>query len=197
MITNDTSGMMAENIILIDAEYIDNVAFNLTVNFERMLGRRVHKADLANWLDYIALDGGLEPSDNQNIQVIFIHNRKNNYLENFTPGSLKEEINGMAFKDNIGEFVMESYEVEPTMTNKEDFFCDILEIAQNSPRVNNVIAIPDTETYGKSVCNILKKSKKTSTLFSMEPLMCTGFNQQILGFSLTCALGIKSEELIK
>ena len=38
-----------ENIILADGDYIDRVAFDLTVNFERMLGRRIPAADLARW----------------------------------------------------------------------------------------------------------------------------------------------------
>lgn len=197
MITQDTSGMMSENIILIDAEYVDNVAFNLTVNFERMLDRRIPKADLANWLDYIALDGGLEPMEEQSIQVVFIHDSKNTGLDNFSPSDYKKEINGMAFKDNIGEFAMEAYPVEQGLTNKEDFFRDILDIAINSEKVKNIMVIPDSETYGKSVCDMIKKSKKTSTVFSMEPLMGGGFNQQILGYSLTCALGVRSDEFVK
>ena len=31
----------SENVILVDADYVDRVAFNLIVNFERMLGRRI------------------------------------------------------------------------------------------------------------------------------------------------------------
>ena len=50
---------MSPHVILIDAEYLDRVAFDLTVNFETMLGRRLPKADRARWLDCIALDGGL------------------------------------------------------------------------------------------------------------------------------------------
>ena len=40
----------SENVILADADYIDKVAFNLTVNFERMIGRRIPQADRAKWL---------------------------------------------------------------------------------------------------------------------------------------------------
>ena len=35
----------SRNIILVDGDYVDNVAFNLIVNFERMIGRRIQKAD--------------------------------------------------------------------------------------------------------------------------------------------------------
>ena len=47
----------SENVILADADYIDKVAFNLIVNFERMLGRRIPQADMARWIDCVALDG--------------------------------------------------------------------------------------------------------------------------------------------
>ena len=39
----------SRNVILVDGDYVDSVAFNLIVNFERMLGRRIPKADTA-WL---------------------------------------------------------------------------------------------------------------------------------------------------
>ena len=41
----------SRNVILVDGDYIDSVAFNLIVNFERMLGRRIPKADTARWID--------------------------------------------------------------------------------------------------------------------------------------------------
>ena len=54
----------SEIVILVDAEYVDKVAFDLIVNFERMLGRRIPQADMAQWLECIALDGGLRPTAN-------------------------------------------------------------------------------------------------------------------------------------
>ena len=38
-----------ENVILADADYADSVAFDLIVNFERMLGRRIPQADMVQW----------------------------------------------------------------------------------------------------------------------------------------------------
>ena len=68
----------SETVILVDTEYVDKVAFDLTVNFERMLGRRIPQADIAQWLEYIALDGGLRPqpsdiSSQTSIQVVLLH----------------------------------------------------------------------------------------------------------------------------
>ena len=71
----------SENVIIVDAECIDNTAFHLTVNFERMLERRIPKADFAHWLDCIALDGGIREGEN-NIQVILLHDKKSKQLNN-------------------------------------------------------------------------------------------------------------------
>ena len=75
-----------ENVILIDADYIDKVAFDLTVNFERMIMRPIGKADLAHWIDCVALDGGVHEGDNK-IQVIFLHNKNISSLEYLILGS--------------------------------------------------------------------------------------------------------------
>ena len=65
----------SENVVLVDADYVDSVAFNLIVNFERMIGRRIPQADIAKWLDCIALDGGIREGENE-IQVILIHQKR-------------------------------------------------------------------------------------------------------------------------
>ena len=93
----------SENVIIADADFVDKVAFDLIVNFERMLMRRVPKADLARWIDCIALDGGIREGENE-VQVVLIHNKENTELENFTPAHYKEELDGKAFKDHLGEF---------------------------------------------------------------------------------------------
>lgn len=191
----DISSMMSENVILIDSSYADKVAFDLTVNFERMLERRIPKADLAHWLDCLALDGEVEPGEN-NIQVIFIYEDGKSF-SNFSPSSFEKEINGMAFKDQLGEFAMECYPIATDVTTAADFFVETLKVLIDNEKVKNVILVPDMESYGTSVCEALKKKHKGTdvTLLAMQPVIGNGFNQQILGYSLMSALGIKGNEL--
>ena len=47
-----------ENIIIANADFIDRVAFDLTVNFERIIGRRIPRADMAQWVECVAMDAG-------------------------------------------------------------------------------------------------------------------------------------------
>lgn len=58
MSQKENTTLWSENVIVVDAEYVDRVAFNLIVNFERMLGRKIPAADMARWMDCLALDGG-------------------------------------------------------------------------------------------------------------------------------------------
>lgn len=191
----DISNMISENVILIDAEYADSVAFDLSVNFERMLERRIPKADLAHWLDCISLDGGLEPGAH-NTLVIFIYEKKNKELENFTPSNFESELNGKAFKDNLGEFSIEAYPVANDVTNKEEYYIEALKIIADNKKVNRIMLIPNIEAYGSKVRDAIRNNKyKDITLFAMEPQQGRGFNQQILGYSLMSALGIRGEEI--
>lgn len=186
----------SENVIIADADFVDKVAFDLIVNFERMLMRRVPKADLARWIDCIALDGGIREGENE-VQVVLIHNKENTELENFTPAHYKEELDGKAFKDHLGEFSINTYPVEE-LVSKADFIAEAAQIACSQKEVKRVMVVPDDEeTYAK-VHHALKRiddEGKRITLFAMQPMEGGNFRQEILGYSLMSALGINGEEI--
>ena len=187
---------LSPNVILADADYIDKVSFNLTVNFERMLGRRIPPADMARWIDCIALDGGIREGDNE-VQVIFVHEKTTSALENFRPSSFDDNLDGKAFKDHLGEFTLSAIAVEKSMVDKEHLFCDSLMHVCSQPEVRRVMVIPDGETYYDGVRRALKDvdDEKRITVFAMQPMAGGNFRQEILGYSLMNALGIKGEEI--
>ena len=173
----------SRNIILVDGDYVDSVAFDLSVNFERMLGRRIPKADLARWIDCVALDGGMRESRDSEgeTQVIFIHSKEK------------------AFKDRLGEFILSSYPVEEVVKH-DDFFLDILKTVVNHKDVHRVMAIPNAEHPAlwdalRHALRDVDDEEKRVTLFAMQPLEGGNFKQEILGYSLMNALGIKGNEL--
>ncbi len=190
----------SENIILVDAEYIDKVAFDLIVNFERMLGRRIPPADLARWIDCVALDGGMrerpQGEDEQETLVAFIHEKSHNALQNFVPSDFSKEINGKAFRDHLGEFTLSVLPVEP-LTTKDDFFLETIELASAQKEVKRIMIVCADSLYDQ-VRNKLRRvddEEKRITLFSMEPHQGGNFRQEILGYSLMAALGISSREI--
>ena len=187
---------LSPNVILADADYIDKVTFDLTVNFERMLGRRIPPADMARWIDCIALDGGIREGNNE-VQVILVHEGTTSAIDNFSPSSLSADLDGKAFKDHLGEFCVSAIAVEEQMVDKEHLFCDSLMHVCSQPEVKRVMVIPNAETYYDGVRRALKDidDEKRVTVFAMQPMPGGNFRQEILGYSLMNALGIKGEEI--
>lgn len=187
----------SENIILADADYVDHVAFDLTVNFERMLERRIPKADLAQWAVCVALDGGLR-AGNHETQVVLIHDKKHATMDNFNPSDFEGELDGKAFRDaQLGEFIVSSYPTE-YVVDKSQFFLDIVKVVMGQESVKRVMLIPDTEngdTYDE-LRTLLKDAddEKRITVFGMQPLQGGNFRQEVLGYSIMSAMGIRAEE---
>lgn len=188
----------SENVILVDADYVDKVAFSLIVNFERMIGRRIPQADFAKWIDCIALDGGIREGEHET-QVVLIHQKDKAQMENFTPGHYTEELNGKAFKDHLGEFVINAYPLEE-IAGGEDYLADALQMVAVQKEVKRIMVIPNAEDapiYNKvrETLNHLDDDDKRITVFAMQPMPGGNFRQEILGYSLMAALGIRADEI--
>lgn len=183
-----------ENVILVDADYVDGVAFNLIVNFERMLNRRIPKADLAQWLVCVALDGGVFGRGNE-IQVVMIHGKGRKSWENFNPPAFAD-IDGKAFKeDKLGEFIM-SLLSDETLVPGDNLFLQSFETLADAREVKRLIVVPDLVRCGEALRSVLKKtSGKDVTLLTMEPQVGSGFKSEILGYSLMSAMGIRGDEI--
>ena len=194
----------SENVIVADADYIDRVAFDLTVNFERMLGRRIPKADLAQWLVCVGLDGGMRPGQQSSTQVVLLHAKQRSQLDNFMPSGIDNELNGRAFNDPmLGEFTIATVATEESMVNNDDLFLDIVGTILAQNEVRRVMIVPNAEE-GSLYDDLRETIRRTSsnreelptvTLFTMEPRQGGRFQQELLGYSLMAALGIRGDEL--
>ena len=184
-----------ENVILADADYVDSVAFDLTVNFERMLGRRIPKADLAQWAECMALDGGLKEGDHE-VQVVLIHERQNDRMQCFAPGNYQEELNGKAFRGRLGEFTITAVQTEE-LAPKEQLLLDTIEMVCQQEGVRRLmLAVPDLMMDAlRPVLRRLDSDDRRTTVFTMQPVQGGAFRHELLGYSLLAALGISSREI--
>ena len=175
------------------------MAFDLTVNFERMLGRRIHAADISQWAVCVALDGGLRPGEHET-QLVLVHNRDSKKMDNFKPSDYETELNAQAFKDEqLGEFLVTSLPVEDMVT-KNQFIVELLQAVLAQEPVKRIMVIPNADTpelYDelRHVLKNLDDEQKRVTLFAMQPMMGGNFRQEILGYSLLSALGIRADEI--
>ena len=188
----------SKNVILVDADYVDKVAFDLIVNFERMLGRRIPQADMARWLECVALDGGLRPqlsdlSLQTSIQVVFLHQKPK--MDNFLPGAFAE-LDGKAFEGELGEFLISCVPIEQ-MTTMDDLFLESLQVVSNAQEVERLMIVPNEDLIYNKVREALRHANPDlhATVFTMQPQQGGPFRQEILGYSLMAALGIKAEEV--
>lgn len=193
-----------ENVIIADGDYVDSVAFNLTVNFERMIGRRIPPADMARWVECIALDGGMRPEGLQRsealptTQVVLVHGAGRKGMENFTPGNYADELHGKAFKGNLGEFVFTCINPEG-FTTTDDLLADTLQLVLQADGVKRIMVVPSEQGLD-GVRRVLRQTTdgdapKCITVFAMQPIAGGRFSQEILGYSLMAALGVKGSEL--
>ena len=196
MNTNLDKARWSENVIIADADYVDAVAFDLIVNFERIIGLRIPKADMARWVDCIALDGGLRPGMHST-QVVLLHGEGRSRMENFAPGDYAAELDGKAFSDNLGEFAFSSLPcVKPT--GGGNLFTEAAGVVCAAPEVRRVMLIPNAELIYDDVRRALSRvddEGKRITVFAMQPMAGGNFRQEILGYSLMSALGIRAEEI--
>lgn len=193
----NSEAQWSENIIIADADYVDSVTFDLIVNFERMIGRRIPAADLARWIDCVALDGGIREGEHQT-QVVLIHRKDRKGMENFMPSDYESDLNGKAFKDHLGEFMLSSLPIEE-IVDETDFLMEIVQAACEQPNVKRTMIVLNFEKDGlyDRMRHVLQQvdDDKRITVFAMQPLPGGNFRQEILGYSLMNALGIKSEEI--
>lgn len=188
----------SENVILADADYVDKVTFDLIVNFERMIGRRIPQADMARWLECVALDGGLRQGSHET-QVVLIHKKEAQRMENFVPGHYADELTGKAFKGALGEFVINAYPLE-AIAGGDHLLTDILEVICQQKEVKRIMVIPNVEDailYNKvrETLSRVDDDNKRITVFAMQPMTGSNCRQEILGYSLMAALGIRADEI--
>lgn len=193
---------MSENVIIVDADYIDDVAFNLTLNFERMLDRRIPAADFSQWIVNIALDGRMKPG-NHETQVVVLHDKGKRQLDNYVPSSLGQELDKQAFKDEtLGEFIINTIATGGKVTEKDEVMLDFLKIVLSHKEVSRIMIVPNAEDG--NIYNLLRNAlrdiddeEKHVTLFAMQPMEGGNFKQQILGYSIMNAMGITADEIEK
>ena len=198
MNNNEQDIKWSENVILVDADYVDKVAFNLIVNFERMIGRRIPQADMARWLECIALDGGMR-NGNHETQVVLIHQKANTEMENFLPSNYINDLTGKAFQGELGEFILNAYAIED-IADSEHLLIEVLGLISQQKEVKRMMIIPNAEDatiYNKvrEALRHVEDEEKRITVFAMQPMTGGNFRQEMLGYSLMAALGIRGDEI--
>lgn len=193
VINNDIK--FAEIVMLIDAAYINKVTTDLKLHFSREVGRELPKADLPLLLECILMDAGLKRGENI-IQTLFIYDKDIRVMDAFQPSDLKNELNDVAFKSELGEFQLNAFEPSE-MVEREEFFLESVKLIADAKEVKHLIVVP-FEEYADQLPAILEKveGKESIHVFGMNPpAMEVTYQWEMIGFAILQSLGIRANEI--
>lgn len=192
----------SENVIIADADYIDRVAFDLIVNFERMFDRRIPAADMSRWAMDIALDGGLREGDHET-QIVLLHDKDKGKLQNFAPADYDKELNGKAFRDErLGEFIVNNHCRRRRNKRQGRYHHGH---PRHNPRTqggeedNGRPRLRADRHLADAYHNAKPRRRRREAHYTLRHAAHAGgnFRQQILGYSLMNAMGITQKEIDK
>ena len=186
----------AEKVILIDAAYIDKVTKDLSQHFGQLIGRELPKADLPIFLECVAMDAAIQPGENV-LQVLFVYDKNQAKIDAFNPSDLKKELNDVAFKSQLGEFQLNTFEPSD-MADKETFFLESVRLVTDAKEVKHLVVVPDEMEYGDKLSEIFDKvdGKESIHVLGMNPpAFSDKYHWEMMGYAVLQALGIRSDEI--
>lgn len=187
---------LAETVILVDAAYLNFMLVNLKGFLEQQVSRDLSAVSMADLLTYIALDAQIQEGGKA-VQVILISDESTLKLQNAEPSDLKTELDGVAFKSTIGEFMFSTAFTEG-LVSREELFLDVLEISLESEDVKKLVVLSFDDEYGDAVLDKINKEglKKEIIQFRMRELtQKVAFKSENLVFPLMKAFGISADEI--
>ena len=196
MIINNNELKFAEKVILIDAAYINKVTSDLSNHFSQVIGRELPKADLPIFLECVAMDAAIQPGE-QILQVLLVYDKDHAQLDAFVPSDLKKALNDVAFKSQLGEFHLNSFEPSD-MADRESFFLESVKLVADAKEVKHLVVVPYETEYGDKLQEIFDKvdGKESIHVLGMNPLAPSkNFKWEMLGYAILQALGIRSDEI--
>ena len=186
----------AEKVILIDASYINKVTADLSKHFGQMIGRELPKADLPIFLECVAMDAAIQPGENV-LQVLLVYDKEHAKMDAFNPSDLKKELNDVAFKSQLGEFQLNTFEPSG-MADREAFFLESVKLVADAKEVKHLVIVPSEMEYGDKIPEILEKvdGKESIHVLGMNPLAPSkAFSWEMMGYAVLQALGVRSDEI--
>lgn len=186
---------LSENVMLIDVAFLNFVVTDLKKYFEKVLKRPLQEIDLTELVSYLALDADIKEGQNE-VQLLMVYDKESSELQHCSPSDLTGELDGVAFKNQIAEFVFVGVPCEE-MVLREDLYLDLLSIVADSADVKKLIIVSFNEEYGQRVSDVLNKVEgKEMIQFRMnEPEESVAYRWEMLAYPVMQSFGIRGDEL--
>lgn len=181
-----------KRVILVDAESLNHTVFDITVNFERMLNRRMPAPDMRKWIYAAACDGYFPVGAADATVVRFLvdgSHKSPQYL-----GLPAFSGDGASFSQGGMDFCVD---VKNHDCGKDDAFVDELwEIFARCTSLSDIVCVPG-ESIAGYVGRILAEHRSVrGTVLASNPVRGAGFGQTFISSSVSYALGVSDEEVM-
>ncbi len=190
---------LEDTVILIDTVFYNFLVTDIKNHFEKQLNRALEVIDLPSLTTYLSLDMGLCAGDNT-VQLLWLYTKQISDLQFTKPSSLKSDLDGKAFQNEVGEFLMASVSTEDLVPIGE-LYVEVLQMALESENVKKIALIADYSSYKDMLNKVLSDNKgklkeKEVVFFNMgEVQKMENVRKEILVYPLMQALGIKADDL--
>lgn len=190
---------LEDTVILIDTVFYNFLVTDIKNHFEKQLNRALEVIDLPTLTTYLSLDMGLCAGDNT-VQLLWLYTKQISDLQFTKPSSLKSDLDGKAFQNEVGEFLMASVSTEDLVPIGE-LYVEVLQMALESENVKKIALIADYSSYKDMLNEVLSDNKeklkeKEVVFFNMgEVQKMENVRKEILAYPLMQALGIKADDL--
>ncbi|MFA6833465.1 MAG: DUF6621 family protein [Bacteroidaceae bacterium] len=190
---------LEDTVILIDTVFYNFLVTDIKNHFEKQLNRTLEVIDLPTLTTYLSLDMGLCAGDNT-VQLLWLYTKQISDLQFTKPSSLKSDLDGKAFQNEVGEFLMASVSTEDLVPIGE-LYVEVLQMALESENVKKIALIADYSSYKDMLNKVLSDNKgklkeKEVVFFNMgEVQKMENVRKEILVYPLMQALGIKADDL--
>lgn len=190
---------LEDTVILIDTVFYNFLVTDIKNHFEKQLNRALEVIDLPTLTTYLSLDMGLCAGDNT-VQLLWLYTKQISDLQFTKPSSLKSDLDGKAFQNEVGEFLMASVSTEDLVPIGE-LYVEVLQMALESENVKKIALIADYSSYKDMLNKVLsdneeKLKEKEVIFFNMgEVQKMENVRKEILVYPLMQALGIKADDL--
>lgn len=190
---------LEDTVILIDTVFYNFLVTDIKNHFEKQLNRALEVIDLPSLTTYLSLDMGLCAGDNT-VQLLWLYTKQISDLQFTKPSSLKSDLDGKAFQNEVGEFLMASVSTEDLVPIGE-LYVEVLQMALESENVKKIALIADYSSYKDMLNEVLsdneeKLKEKEVVFFNMgEVQKMENVRKEILAYPLMQALGIKADDL--
>lgn len=186
---------LPENIVLIDVEYLNFMLTNMKGFLEQQIGRPLDNISVADLLTCLALDAKVEEGEKE-IQVLLLHDKKVANIAYASPSNLQKELNGVAFKSSLGEFVFSAVSTED-LTTVDQLFKDLFEIALDDEKVKKILFVAP-EDYDGEILSVVKEKQTNKEICQFrvsQPTMELPYQIDMLVFPIMKAFGVQGDEI--